>query len=109
MDTPNRRGYENRFYSSSHSNRYNGHHHYRPSKRNYRVYFPNYLKKVKSPTFDGDVKKLKYAKVWLIWMKNLFQLHDYAENMNSVIAIFGLNGKLDIRWEDVKGIRDIKE
>jgi len=33
------------------------------------------------------------AEAWLLWMKKLFELHEYTENMKAKIAIFNLKGK----------------
>jgi len=41
-------------------------------------------------------------------MKKNFELHDYTENLMARIGIFSLKGKVDIWWEDVKRVRDIR-
>lgn len=108
MDTPNRRGNGHGFYSSYGSNRFHGHHHYHPYKRSERGYFLDEFKKAKPPTFDGELKKPKYAEEWLLGMKKLFELHDYIENMKVRIDIFSIKGKSDIWWEYVKYVKDIR-
>jgi hypothetical protein len=67
------------------------------------------LKKSKPPTFNGDIKKGEEAEIWLLGLKKYFKVHDYSENLKAQIAIFNLNGKYSIWWEDlgnVKGIHD---
>jgi len=51
------------------------------------------------------LKKPEDGEAWLVGMKNLFELHEYKENMKVVIAILNLKGKVDIWWEDVKCVR----
>ena len=41
-------------------------------------------------------------------MKNLFELYNYTDNMKARGAIFSLKGKIDIWWEYVKWVRDIR-
>jgi len=107
LDTPNRRGDGHILYSSYGFEKYHGHHHYHPYRRNGRGYFLDEFKKDKPPTFDGDLKKLEDANAWLLGMKKFFELHDYTVNMKAIIAIFGPKGKADIWWEVVKQVRDI--
>ena len=48
---------------------------------------------------------------WLIEMERYFKTHDYVENEKARIAIFNLNGRALIWWEqlvEVKGIIEIK-
>ena len=76
--------------------------------RNDRGYLPDEFKKAKPPTFDGDVKKMEDAEAWILGMKNLFEIHEHADNMKEKIVIFILKGKIEIWWEDVKWVRDIQ-
>lgn len=69
---------------------------------------PEEFKKSKSPTFHGELKKSEDAEAWLLGMKKFFELHDYTENMKVRIAIFSLNRKANIWWEDVKLVKDIR-
>lgn len=41
-------------------------------------------------------------------MKKFIEMHDYTKNMKARIAIFSLKGKVDILWEYVKCLRDIR-
>ena len=57
LDTHDRKGSGYRFYSSSGSDRYHGHHHYHPYRMSERVHFLDEFNKAKPPTFDGELKK----------------------------------------------------
>lgn len=70
---------------------------------------PKEFKKVKLPTFNGEMKKSKDAEAWLLGMKKLFRLHNYLENMKAKITTFSLEGKVYIWWEDVKNFKGIRE
>jgi len=48
------------------------------------------------------------VEAWLIGMKNLFEMHHYINNMKVRIAIFSVKGKVDIRWEYAKCVKDIR-
>jgi hypothetical protein len=70
---------------------------------------PEEFKKSKPPTFEGEIKKGKEAKVWLLGLKNYFKVHDYSKNLKARIAIFNLNGKASIWWEDLRNVKGIHE
>lgn len=53
------------------------------------------------------MRKPEEAEALILVMKKLFELHDYTDNMKAKIVIFGLKGKVEIWWEDVKRVRDI--
>lgn len=71
-------------------------------------YFLDDFKKMKPPTFAGELKNLEDAQAWFLGMKKLFELHDYIKNMKAWITIFNLKGKEYILWEDVKCYRNIR-
>ena len=96
LDTPDKRGDGNKFYSISSSDRHYDRHCYHPYRRIDRGYFPYEFKKAKSPNFDGYLKKPEDVEVWLLGMKKLFEFHEYIENMKARIAIFILRGKSNI-------------
>lgn len=108
LDTPDRRGSAFGLYSSTSSKRHHGNHCYHPYRRSEKQCFPNEIKKTKPPTFNREMKRSEDSKAWLLGMKNLFELHDYIENMKSRITIFNLKGKKDIWWEDVNHFIGIK-
>jgi len=59
LDTPDSRGNGQEIYSSSDSDRYNGHIRYHPYGRSDRGYFPYEFKKWKPPTFYGELRSHK--------------------------------------------------
>lgn len=59
LDTPYRRGIGNKYCSSYGSHRHRNCLHSHPYRRSDRGYFPNELKKTKTPTFNGEMKKLQ--------------------------------------------------
>jgi hypothetical protein len=67
------------------------------------------FKKSKPPTFDGEIKKGEEAKAWILGMKKYFRVHNYSKNLKSRIAIFNLNGKASIWWEDLRNVKGICE
>jgi hypothetical protein len=67
------------------------------------------FKKAKPPNFDGDIKKGEEVEACLLGLKNYFRVHDYFENLKSRIAIFNLNGKASIWWEDLRNVKRIHE
>lgn len=93
MDKPDRRAIGYGFYSSFGSERQHGHHCYNPYRKSEKKYLSNEFKKVKPPTFDGDLKKPKDVEEWMLGMKIFFELHDYTKSMKSRITIFSLKGK----------------
>jgi len=109
LDTLDRRGDGRRYYSSFDSDKHYDRHHYHPYWRSDRGYFPDDFKKVKLPTFDGEMKKSQHAEAWFLGMKKLFRLNDYSQNMKARITTISLNGKVDIWWENVKNLRGIHE
>ena len=102
LDTPNRRGGKDRYYSSFGSHKHDDRHRYHPYRRSDMGYLPDDFKKLKPPTFDREMKKSQDAKAWMLGMRKFFKLHDYSENMKGKIATFSLKSKVDIWWEDVK-------
>ena len=49
------------------------------------------------------------AKAWLINMNKYFQLYEYDHNLKALLAIFELQGKATLWWEEVKTIRGVNE
>ena len=83
LDTLDRRGDKNSYYSSFDSDRHYDCHRYHPYRSD-RGYFLDEFKKVKSPTFDGDMKKPQDVEAWFLGMRKLFRLHDYSENIRNI-------------------------
>lgn len=55
------------------------------------------------------MNKSQDVKAWFLGMKKFFSLHDYAKNMEAIIATFNPKGKENILWGDVKNVRGIHE
>ena len=70
---------------------------------------PEEFKKAKPPTFDGHIKKGEEAKVCVLDLKKYFIVQDYSNNLKAQIAIFNLNGKASIWWEDLRNVKGIHE
>jgi hypothetical protein len=70
---------------------------------------PEEFKKAKPPTFNGEIKKGEEAKFCLLGLKKYFKVHDYSKNFKARIAIFNLNGKASIWWEDLRNVKGIHE
>lgn len=67
------------------------------------------FRKIKFPTFDGEVKTRQEAESWLLGMKKHFWIRDYSENEKARIAIFNLNGRASIWWEHLSQMKGINE
>lgn len=72
-------------------------------------YLPEDFKKVKPPTFNGELKNIEDSKAWLLGMKKFFKVHSYSEKMKDKIATFNIKGKAYIWWEYVKNVKGIWE
>jgi hypothetical protein len=70
---------------------------------------PEEFKKSKPPTFNGEIKKREEVEVWILGLKKYFRIHDYSENLKARIAIFNLNGKASIWWEDLRNVKGVHE
>jgi hypothetical protein len=81
----------------------------RKKRKHSKSHDPEEFKKAKPPTFDGEIKKGEEAEVWLLGLKKYFRVHDYSENLKAQIAIFNLNGKASIWWEDLRNVKGIHE
>ena len=65
------------------------------------------LRKIKPPNFYGELKQGEYAKAWLIALSKLFYLHQYTPNMEARVAIYHLQGKATIWWDQLVKLKDI--
>jgi len=45
------------------------------------------LRRIKPPTFDGEVKQGEDVEAWLLGLRKFFQLHQYTPNMEARVAI----------------------
>jgi len=67
------------------------------------------FKKIKPPTFNGEVEKGEEAEAWLSGMKKYFQIYNYFDELKARMAIYNLTGNADIWWQDIKRVKGIKE
>eukprot|EP00253_Pinus_taeda_P012189 PITA_12189 len=76
------------------------------SKRQ-RVELQGEFRKIKPPHFDGEQEEA--AEAWLINMNKYFQLYEYDHNLKARLAIFQLQGKATLWWEEVKIVKGVTE
>jgi len=67
------------------------------------------FKKIKPPTFNGEVETGEEAEAWLSGMKKYFQIYNYSGELKARMAIYNLTGKADIWWQDIKRMKQIRE
>eukprot|EP00253_Pinus_taeda_P018243 PITA_18243 len=65
------------------------------------------FRKIKPPHFDGEQEEA--AEAWLINMNKYFQLYEYDHNLKARLAIFQLQGKATLWWEEVKIVKGVNE
>ena len=59
--------------------------------------------------FNGEVEKGEEAEAWLPGMKKYFQIYNYSNRMKAKISIYKLTRKVDIWWQDIKRVKNIRE
>jgi hypothetical protein len=101
-ETDNFKGYSSRE-TSSHSQRIGN------KRKHSKSHDPEEFKKSKPPSFNGEFNKGEEADVWMLVLKKYFRVHDYSEKLNTQIAIFNLNGKASIWWEEIRNLKGIHE
>jgi hypothetical protein len=57
--------------------------------------------------FDGEQEEA--AEAWLINMNKYFQLYEYDHNLKARLAIFQLQGKATLWWEEIKIVKGVSE
>eukprot|EP00253_Pinus_taeda_P026214 PITA_26214 len=65
------------------------------------------FRKIKPPHFDGESEEV--AEAWLINMNKYFQVYEYDHHLKARLAIFQLQAKATLWWEEVKMVRRISE
>eukprot|EP00253_Pinus_taeda_P022348 PITA_22348 len=65
------------------------------------------FRKIKPPHFDGEQEEA--AEAWIINMNKYFQLYEYDNNLKARLAIFQLQGKATLWWEEVKLVKGVTE
>ena len=67
------------------------------------------VRKIKSPTFDGENKRGEDVESWLLGMRRYFQLYQYSANLEDRIVIYQLKGKESIWWDELAQVKGINE
>jgi hypothetical protein len=67
------------------------------------------FKKIKHSTFDGESKIGEEYEAWLLDINTYFQIYNYSSNMKVRMAIYNLNGKDSIWWQDLNLDKGLKE
>ena len=67
------------------------------------------FRKIKPPTFDGEMRRNEEVETWLLGMSKYFQIYDYSNNFKAKMATYNLNGKPSIWWNDLKLVSHISE
>jgi len=65
------------------------------------------FRKIKPPHFDGQHEEAAHA--WLINMNKYFQLYEHDHNLKARLAIFQLQGKATLWWEEIKIVKGVSE
>eukprot|EP00253_Pinus_taeda_P018433 PITA_18433 len=65
------------------------------------------FRKIKPPLFDGEQEEAVEA--WLININKYFQLYEYDQNLKARLAIFQLQGKATLWWEEIKIVKGVSE
>ena len=65
-------------------------------KRKYKPYeeISGEFKKIKPPTFNGEIEKGEEAESWLSGMKKYFQIYNYSNQLKARMAMYNLSGRL---------------
>ena len=65
------------------------------------------FRKIKPPHFDGESEEA--AEAWLINMNKYFQVYKYDHHLKARLAIFQLQAKATLWWEEVKMVWGVSE
>ena len=59
--------------------------------------------------FNGEVEKGEEVEAWLSGMKKYFHICNYSDKLKSQMAIYNLTRKVDIWWQDIKRVKNLKD
>ena len=59
--------------------------------------FKGEFRKIRAPTYEGEINMGEKDEEWLLGMSKYFQVHNYSSVMQARLAIYNLNGKA-ARW-----------
>ena len=60
--------------------------------------FRGSFKKIRAPTYEGEVNIGEKDKEWLLEMSKYFQVHNYSSVMQDRLSIYNMNGKATRWW-----------
>ena len=60
------------------------------------------FRKIRAPTYEGEVNTREKDEEWLLGMRKYFQVHNFLSEMKAHISIYNLNGKAARWWRDLK-------
>ena len=78
-------------------------------KRHYQNHSRDEFRKERPPTLNGEIKNGQEVEAWLLGMRKYFQVQDYLGNMKARVAIFNLNGRESIFWENLRQVNKIND
>lgn len=64
------------------------------------------FRNMKPPTFGGE--KEEDVEVWLLNMTKYFEVYEYERNIKDELAIYQLQGKVSLWWEEIKTIHSLE-
>jgi hypothetical protein len=67
------------------------------------------MRKLKSPSFEGEREREYDVEAWLIGLKRYFQLHNYSSNLEARIATYHLHRKAAMWWDQLKQVEHVNE
>ena len=69
-----------------------------PKTRKYKPYeeLAGEFRKIRPPTFNGEVEKGEEAEAWLSGINKYFQIYNYLDKLKARMEIYNLTGKADI-------------
>jgi hypothetical protein len=68
-----------------------------------------WLRKIRTPSFDGE-REMEYVfEAWFIRFKRYLQLHNYSSNLQAIISTCHLHGKDSMWWGQLKKVEHINE
>ena len=59
--------------------------------------------------FNGEVEKGEEAEAQLLGMKKYFHIYNYSDRLKSWMDIYNLTRKVDMLWQDIKRVKNLKE
>jgi hypothetical protein len=71
--------------------------------------FQGEIRKLKTPSFNGEREREDDVEAWLLGLKRYFQLHNYSSNLEARISTYHLHGKDAIWWDQLKQVEHINE